>query len=820
MFRRPGARLPVSVVMKRICIGIHVCDQSERLHATLESLRQNTVSQVEVVLLPDGPDAGTRQALQTLGHIAQFGTGEPSGAAACFNRLALHSDADILVLLEAGAQVAPRWLDRLLGALDADPANGLAGPSTNLAWNQQCVFPRAAGRPDDVARTAHEAARRFGRTTRTLEPLYSLAAFCYAVRREVVDAIGGADERYGLGPCWEMDYNIRAARAGWRGVWACSAYVQRAPFPARRRHEETLRFEASKRLYQDKFCALRLRGERTGYEAHCKGEECEHFAPAALIQLSIPLARNVKVTASSATGSTMSTASGFPASCEPCEMPAASSVPLVSCVMATRDRAELVFQSIRYFESQDYPARELIIIDDGRESLEGRIGADPRIRYVRLPQKQSIGAKRNLGCELARGSIVAQWDDDDWYASNRLTAQVTPLLSGEADISGLQGVLLFDLARWEFWQCTPELRRRMFMEDVTGGTLVYWRGVWERLARYPESSLAEEAMFLRQAIRRGARLQRTSGDGLFLYLRHKGNSWRFNCGQFLDTGGWLRVGEPRMPANDRAFYASRSQASPPEQLAGSASFPPASNAPDLATAALGDGGPLLSCIMPTYNRRPYVQQAIGYFLRQSYTNSELIIVDDGPDAIGDLVPADPRVRYIRLAARATIGAKRNLACEQARGELIAHWDDDDWMASWRLDYQVQCMINSGADLCGLDKPLFYDPRTDRAWEYVYPRGGKFWVAGSTLCYTRPFWREHPFPNINVGEDTRFVWGARARRMLALEDPSFFVAIIHPGNTSVKRTSDARYQAKHSADVRKLFGDDLSFYVEMVKNGAR
>lgn len=805
--------------MKRICIGIHVCDQAERLHATLESVRQNTASRAELILLPDGPDARTRQALQMLGHIAQFGTDEPLGTPACFNRLALHSDADILVLLEAGAQVAPRWLDRLVAALDADPANGLAGPSTNLAWNKQSVFPRAGGTYDEVAGTAREAERRFGSTARTLEPFYSLADFCYAVRREVIADIGAADEAYETGPCWEMDYNIRAARAGWRGVWACAAYVHRAPFTARRRLEEARRLEANKRLYQDRFCALRLRGEQSGYEPHCKGDDCEHFAPASLIRLKIPLPRDGKVKVSTATVSTSIAADSTGSRTAASPPQVETSLPLVTCVMATRDRAEFVLQSIRYFQRQDYPARELIIIDDGRETLEGRLPDDPRIRYVRLSRRQSIGAKRNLGCELARGSIVAQWDDDDWYAPGRLSVQTAPLISGEADISALPAEVFFDLRRWEFWRCTPELHRRLFCEDVTGGTLVYWRRVWEKLARYPDCSLAEDAGFLRQVVRRGARLRREHREGLFVYVRHATNSWSFSCGQFLDRNGWLRVGEPSMPENDRAFYASRSEAAPPELLAESAGVPPAFSAPALTASAIIDGGPLLSCIMPTYNRRPFVRQAIGYFLRQSYTNSELIVVDDGPDAISDLIPADPRVRYIRLAARATIGAKRNLACEQARGELIVHWDDDDWTASWRLENQVQGMINSGADLCGLDKPLFYDPRADRAWQYVYPPGGKSWVAGGTLCYTRPFWRENPFPNINVGEDTRFVWGASARRMLALEDPGFFVAIIHPGNTSVKRTSDPRYQAKESAEVRKLLGGDLSFYAEMVKNSA-
>jgi hypothetical protein len=55
--------------------------------------------------------------------------------------MAASTAADIVVLLESGSLVGPGWLDRLLAALDADPRPGLAGPSTNLAWNEQGVFP-------------------------------------------------------------------------------------------------------------------------------------------------------------------------------------------------------------------------------------------------------------------------------------------------------------------------------------------------------------------------------------------------------------------------------------------------------------------------------------------------------------------------------------------------------------------------------------------------------------------------------------------------------------------------------------------------------
>lgn len=94
--------------------------------------------------------------------------------------------------------------------------------------------------------------------------------------------------------------------------------------------------------------------------------------------------------------------------------------------------------------------------------------------------------------------------------------------------------------------------------------------------------------------------------------------------------------------------------------------------------------PLVSCIMPTRNRRHFVSQAIWYFLRQEYTQRELIIIDGREDAIRDLVPEHADIRYEHLGKRVLLGTKRNIACEMGRGELVAHWDDDDWMAPQRL----------------------------------------------------------------------------------------------------------------------------------------
>src|ERR1700750_890496 len=127
------------VVMKKISIGIYVDGEFERLRWTLASLNANAPRDAELLLLLDGVALNENPL-----HLKLSGTSDARGTAACFNRLASLTNAGVLVLLESGVQVAPGWLDRLLAAFDDDPRNGLAGPSTNNAWNEQCAFPRCS----------------------------------------------------------------------------------------------------------------------------------------------------------------------------------------------------------------------------------------------------------------------------------------------------------------------------------------------------------------------------------------------------------------------------------------------------------------------------------------------------------------------------------------------------------------------------------------------------------------------------------------------------------------------------------------------------
>ena len=218
--------------------------------------------------------------------------------------------------------------------------------------------------------------------------------------------------------------------------------------------------------------------------------------------------------------------------------------------------------------------------------------------------------------------------------------------------------------------------------------------------------------------------------------------------------------------------------------------------------------PLVSCIMPTANRRAFVPRAIGYFLRADYEPRELIIVDDGSDPVGDLVPDDSRIRYIRLDHRASVGTKRNRAIQQACGDLICHWDDDDWHAPHRISALVAAWQASWADVCGTREMLFYDAGRDETWLYRYPAGSRPWLVGGSLLYTRDFWRAAPFPDRQVGEDSQFLWRSPAPRAACLDDHALYVATIHPGNTCPK---DRRgpYWSRWDGDLEALLGDEFA-----------
>jgi glycosyltransferase involved in cell wall biosynthesis len=109
-------------------------------------------------------------------------------------------------------------------------------------------------------------------------------------------------------------------------------------------------------------------------------------------------------------------------------------LPLVSCICPTYNRPphyqHLLEEAIASFLRQDYPNKELIVINDcpGQEL----ICDEPGVRVVNVAERfPSIGAKQNTAVDLARGELIAPWDDDDISLPWRLSLSVERL--GDAD---------------------------------------------------------------------------------------------------------------------------------------------------------------------------------------------------------------------------------------------------------------------------------------------------------------------------------------------------------------------------------------------------
>ena len=213
--------------------------------------------------------------------------------------------------------------------------------------------------------------------------------------------------------------------------------------------------------------------------------------------------------------------------------------------------------------------------------------------------------------------------------------------------------------------------------------------------------------------------------------------------------------------------------------------PPGLAAPATSTvsaSSIAAPKPLATVMVLTCNRPKYVLLALRQIADQDYRPLEALVVDDGsadlepllraahPDlevtrpgasatpktaspprdaiAVGGLV-----VRLLSMPQRASIGEKRTAAVQAARGDVILHWDDDDFHEPKRVGAQVGPIARGDADVTALDLSFVATlPRFD-VYEIAKP-GGEI-ILWSSLAYRSSLGRELGFANVSLGEDIHF-----------------------------------------------------------------
>ena len=218
--------------------------------------------------------------------------------------------------------------------------------------------------------------------------------------------------------------------------------------------------------------------------------------------------------------------------------------------------------------------------------------------------------------------------------------------------------------------------------------------------------------------------------------------------------------------------------------------------------------PNVSIITPTGNRRLFFSLALKNYQSFIYPREKIewIILDDGTESIGDLIPKDKSIRYIKMDCdgnRLPIGCKRNKAVEYASHEYIVFMDDDDYYTPESLLARVKLLINPNVDCVGCSSVGCYNLITN---ESVLAEDSNNALCEATLAFKKKFWEERKFDEGDLNNESKFFLQYRQDRLLDIPFQFIMVAFNHNNNlTSSLREYD---------NFDKWYSDNKKEYINL------
>jgi glycosyltransferase involved in cell wall biosynthesis len=136
--------------------------------------------------------------------------------------------------------------------------------------------------------------------------------------------------------------------------------------------------------------------------------------------------------------------------------------------------------------------------------------------------------------------------------------------------------------------------------------------------------------------------------------------------------------------------------------------------------------PLVSIIIPTYNRAHLVGETLDSVVAQTYENWECIIVDDGSsdntdEVVGEYVQTDSRFKYYHRPDEHLPGGNgaRNYGFKMSEGDYIQWFDSDDLMVAEKLELKVKAMLENEVDFVVSQTKYFNSPSHVKDYDYDF-----------------------------------------------------------------------------------------------------
>lgn len=251
-----------------------------------------------------------------------------------------------------------------------------------------------------------------------------------------------------------------------------------------------------------------------------------------------------------------------------------------------------------------------------------------------------------------------------------------------------------------------------------------------------------------------------------------------------------------------------------------------------SVAAAKTDDPIVSVIIPTYNRASVLYYALRSVLNQTLSDFEIFVVDDAStDATASLIAnfGDPRIHYIRFDTNQKAAAARNAGMQRARGKYIAFLDsDDEWLPA-KLEKQVATLDALPDDWAccytgafvnktgGLTRHRIYRPTKsgDMLRDLLM---GKFVIWTPTFIFRRSILKEIGLMDVQLirSQDVDFYLRILSRYKIAVvsEPLANIFLVLNKNLATVAAQSKRILYAKHESLIQSLGGFSTRYVYSM------
>ena len=482
-----------------------------------------------------------------------------------------------------------------------------------------------------------------------------------------------------------------------------------------------------------------------------------------------------------------------------------SEMPKISVIVPTRNRASFLPQLLELYRNQTWENKELLVLDDSEQedqTFKYLVASQSDAKYWHRTKKLSIGSKRNVLVSESTGSIIAHFDDDDYYAPHYLRWMYGEMENNHADLVKLGG--WFALHKQSntlgFWDTTEfQSAHHIFCgtEDVRphrggfttsalrsfmtgyGFSYFYKKECWEK-SRFPDRDHGEDSLFVEQLIADNKKVQLSQDEsGACLHIVHHSNTSKCFPNYIIPKhlNHKLFAGLPARPSEEKEL-------------------------------------PTVTICTLTHNREKHIKRLQKCVEAQDYPleKIEWLILDDSNEYNHNLTltsATDIKIKYQRIKQKLKLGKKRNLAHKLCSHDYIVYMDDDDFYHPQRVRHAIERLIQEGKEIAGSTSLLIYFIHDKTLW-LSGPFGANHATAG-TFAMTRRFAQNHFYDNDSECNEEKEFLNNYSIPLAQLKAEKTMICISHESNTFDKKKMIEKGETPKMRRVRNQ--QEMSFIVE-------